>query len=193
MAHPELFKSIDIGEDSIRHSFVGGDLGCSNPIAHVLAEVRELYPDRHISCILSIGSGHTRTIHIPGSSLSRRLLRTKAMVTMRDMVIDSEREAETMAARFQSAPGVYYRFNVDQGLQEMNMGDWEKLNEVMVHTQKFVAKVDTNREIHRAAGAINGRKTAISVAYVGEHCIFPDVVLARLLITSGHIHRREHT
>ncbi|KAG8746498.1 hypothetical protein FRC11_012690, partial [Ceratobasidium sp. 423] len=38
MAHPDLFKSIDIEDSGVRQSFVGGELGCSNPIAHVPAE-----------------------------------------------------------------------------------------------------------------------------------------------------------
>ncbi|CAE6484080.1 unnamed protein product [Rhizoctonia solani] len=34
MAHPDLFKNIDIVDSSVSQSFVGGVLGCSNPIAH---------------------------------------------------------------------------------------------------------------------------------------------------------------
>ncbi|CAE6436949.1 unnamed protein product [Rhizoctonia solani] len=45
MAHPDFFKSIDIADGSLKYSFVGGELGNSNPLVHVLAEVRDLYPD----------------------------------------------------------------------------------------------------------------------------------------------------
>lgn len=167
MAHPDLFKSIDIGEHPIRHSFVGGELGGSNPIAHVLAEAKDMYPNRHVSCILSIGSGHAHTIRIPDPSIRQRLLRSKAVMPMRDLTIDSEREAEAMAARFQNTAGVYYRFNVDQGLQELNIGDWERLKEVLVHTQVYIGKAETNRGMDQVAQAIKDRKTAISVDYIG--------------------------
>ncbi|EUC61098.1 patatin-like phospholipase, partial [Rhizoctonia solani AG-3 Rhs1AP] len=48
MAHPDLFKSINIVESSVSQSFVGGELGCSNPLAHVLTEVKRLYSDRQV-------------------------------------------------------------------------------------------------------------------------------------------------
>ncbi|KEP54088.1 patatin-like phospholipase, partial [Rhizoctonia solani 123E] len=65
MAHPDLFKSIQIVDSSVSQSFVGGELGCSNPIAHALSEVKRVYPDRQVACIISIGAGHTRTIQVP--------------------------------------------------------------------------------------------------------------------------------
>ncbi|CAE7228203.1 unnamed protein product, partial [Rhizoctonia solani] len=57
MAHPELFKSIDIMHSGVPQSFVG-EIGCSNPLAHLLSEVQQLYPDRDVACIISIGAGH---------------------------------------------------------------------------------------------------------------------------------------
>ncbi|EUC58762.1 calcium-independent phospholipase A2-gamma, partial [Rhizoctonia solani AG-3 Rhs1AP] len=48
MAHPDLFKSIDIVESSVSQSFVGGELGCSNPLAHVLTEAKWLYSDPQV-------------------------------------------------------------------------------------------------------------------------------------------------
>ncbi|QRW09739.1 patatin-like phospholipase protein [Ceratobasidium sp. AG-Ba] len=38
MAHPELFKSMTIDDGVVPESLVGGDVGCSNPTRHVLAE-----------------------------------------------------------------------------------------------------------------------------------------------------------
>ncbi|KAG9112050.1 hypothetical protein FRC07_007995 [Ceratobasidium sp. 392] len=52
MAHPELFKSFEVEETSmITESLVGGDIACSNPTPHVLAEVSALYPEGHIASI----------------------------------------------------------------------------------------------------------------------------------------------
>lgn len=39
MAHPELFKGIEIGKPPLRYSFVGGDIVCSNPVAHILVKL----------------------------------------------------------------------------------------------------------------------------------------------------------
>ncbi|CUA68358.1 Leucine-rich repeat receptor-like protein kinase PXC2 [Rhizoctonia solani] len=98
MAHPDLFKSITILESSVPVSFVGGEIGCSNPIAHVLHEAQRIYPDRRVTRIISIGAGHARTIQVPNPS---RWYRTRDVVVIKDMATDSERVAEEMAARFE--------------------------------------------------------------------------------------------
>jgi predicted acylesterase/phospholipase RssA len=104
MAHPGLFKSIDIGDRSMRESFVDGGLGCSNPIAHVLGEASALYPNQYVSSITSIGSGHSRTIQIPKPSLVQRFLPTHVLVTMKNIATDSERVAQEMEVRFEGIP-----------------------------------------------------------------------------------------
>ncbi|KAG8709503.1 hypothetical protein FRC11_005493 [Ceratobasidium sp. 423] len=101
MAHPDFFKSIDITENSVKQSFVGGELGCSNPLAHVPAEVRDLYHGQHVSCVLSIGAGHARIINIPSSGRSRTVGEA-----LQKMITDSERVAEETERRFQDTTGV---------------------------------------------------------------------------------------
>ncbi|CAE6459243.1 unnamed protein product [Rhizoctonia solani] len=128
MAYPDLFESIDIVDSSVPQSFVGGELGCSNPLAHVLSEVSRVFPDRQVACIVSIGAGHTRTIQVP---ILSRWQRTQDVIVMKDMATDSERVAEEMALRFEGVRGVYFRFNVDQGMQGMKDGSWERMKDVV--------------------------------------------------------------
>lgn len=167
MAHPDLFKSITISDGPIQHSFVGGELGASNPIVHVLTEVRRLYPDRHVSCVLSIGAGHARTIHIPDPSPLQRLLRAEFVQAMKDMATDSEREAEAMAQRFQEVEGTYYRLNVDQGMQSMKADDWERLEEIKAHTKVYINKLGPSGQMDGVIKAIESRKAAVSVIHIG--------------------------
>lgn len=167
MAHPDLFKSIDIGEHPLRQSFVGGEVGCSNPLAHVLAEVKRIYPNRHLSCVLSIGAGHARTIQIPNVTPARRMLHIQEVVAMKNMATDSERVAEEMAARFQGTTEVYYRFNVDQGMQSVEVDDWEKFSEVVAHTRAYTRKVEANRKMNRAAQTIKERKATVATTHIG--------------------------
>ncbi|CAE6455458.1 unnamed protein product [Rhizoctonia solani] len=160
MAHPDFFKSIEIAENSVNYSFIGGELGNSNPIAHLLTEVRELYPGRHVSCILSIGAGHAHTIQIPDSG------RHPVSFAMRAMATDSERVAEEMARRFQETRGVYFRFNVDQGIQDVEADDWEKLSIVGAHTRAYMNKFEVNRGMHEAVKAIHCRNAALAVGCI---------------------------
>jgi hypothetical protein len=168
MAHPDLFKGIDIGDYPMQQSFVGGDLGCSNPIGHVLAEVKRMYPNRHVSCILSIGAGHARTIHIPDPSPPQRMLGTEAVTAMKDMATDSERVAEEMSIRFRDTAGVYFRFNVDQGMQNMEARHWDRLDEVVAHTQAYLQKTETNQRMSKLVQVIKERRTAVSTRHIGK-------------------------
>ncbi|CAE7174090.1 unnamed protein product [Rhizoctonia solani] len=148
MAHPDLFKSIEIADSGISQSFVGGELGCSNPLAHVLNEVSRIYPDRQIASVVSIGAGHARTIQVP---IPSRWHRTQDVMVMKDMATDSERVAEEMTLRFRGMRGVYFRFNVDQGMQNMKDGSWERLDEAMQHTKAYLRKGETNQKLEEAS------------------------------------------
>ncbi|CAE6507713.1 unnamed protein product [Rhizoctonia solani] len=161
MAHPRLFESIDITENSVKHSFIGGVLGCSNPLAHVLTEVRDLYRGRHVSCILSIGAGRANIINIPNSGCPRSLGQA-----LQNMVTDSERVAEEMERRFQDTTGVYFRFNVDQGVQDITADDWKKEANVAAHTRAYTRGSSVNRAMGEAVKAIHSRNIALAVEWI---------------------------
>ncbi|KEP46281.1 kinesin light chain, partial [Rhizoctonia solani 123E] len=162
MAHPELFKGIDILESSVPQSFIGGELGCSNPLGHVLAEVDRIYPDRQVACIISIGAGHARTIQVPSPS---RWHRAQDVIVMKDMATDSERVAEDITLRFQNTGGVYFRLNVDQGMQNMKDGSWERMGEAMQHTRAYMQRNGPNQKLDQAARASTERRGAVLTSH----------------------------
>ncbi|CAE6440361.1 unnamed protein product [Rhizoctonia solani] len=162
MAHPDLFKSIDILESSVVQSFVGGELGCNNPIAHVLSEANRIYSEHTIGSVVSIGAGHARTIRVPKPS---RWLRTQDMLVMKGMATDSERAAEEMVARFEGTSDVYFRFNVDQGMQNMKQGSWERLGETMEHTKAYLQKGEVNQRLQVAVRKIVERRGTVSTTH----------------------------
>ncbi|KAG8761998.1 hypothetical protein FRC11_011752 [Ceratobasidium sp. 423] len=168
MAHPGLFKSIEIVDSSVRQSFVGGELGCSNPIAHVLSEAKGLHPDRHVACILSIGAGYARTIQVPDLGILQRLFHTQDVVAMKQMATDGERLADEMAKRFQDTSGVYFRLNMDQGMQNMLPGRWERRDEILAHTRAYLRKAEIHKAMEEATEPIKGRRYAIPTKYIGK-------------------------
>ncbi|KAG8750153.1 hypothetical protein FRC11_010713 [Ceratobasidium sp. 423] len=166
MAHPDLFKSIDIIDSMVPRSFVGGELGCSNPLRHILSEVKRVYPHREVACVMSIGAGHAHTIQLSKSS-RWQLIRMQDIVAIKAMATDSERVAEEMSLQFQDARGMYFRFNVDQGVQDIKDGCWERLGEVMEHTTAYLRKSETDQRLENAARVSTGRRGIISATYLG--------------------------
>ncbi|KAG8776045.1 hypothetical protein FRC12_001120 [Ceratobasidium sp. 428] len=168
MAHPELFKSFEIGNTSMfTERLVGGDVACSNPTPHVLAEFGALYPELRVASIVCIGAGHARTIQIPKPNLLHRLMPTNVLMAMKDIATDSERVAQDMAARFQTTSDVYFRFSVDQGMQDARMSRWQEKSEVAAHTRSYMQKAEVNGQIDRAAQSVAASKGVLAGADIG--------------------------
>ncbi|KAG8775063.1 hypothetical protein FRC12_001675 [Ceratobasidium sp. 428] len=179
MAHPELFKSFEIGEGStLSESLVGGDVACSNPTPHVLAEFSALYPEGYVASILCVGAGHGRTIQIPKSNPLHRIMPTNVLIAMKNIATDSERVAQEMAARFQDTSNLYFRFSVDHGMQDVRMSHWQKKHEVLAHTRAYIQKVEITGHIDEAAKAIRARKETMSGASIGGKAQQPAVTQA---------------
>ncbi|KAG8792095.1 hypothetical protein FRC12_007206 [Ceratobasidium sp. 428] len=164
MAHPELFKSIRIGDaPSTSESLIGGDVACSNPTAHVLTEVSTLYPEGYISSIICIGTGHTRTIVIPKANPLNRIMPTNVLIAMKNIATDCERVAQEMAERFQHMPNVYFRLSVDQGLQNARLDQWQNHVESIAHTRAYTQQPGTTKLLDQAVKAIVGKIKTLRV------------------------------
>ncbi|KAG8765205.1 hypothetical protein FRC12_007632 [Ceratobasidium sp. 428] len=168
MAHPELFKGFQIGEESaIPECLVGGDIACSNPTSHVLSEFGALCPELHVASVVCIGAGHARTIQIPKPNPLHRFMPMNVLMAMKDIATDSERVAQDMATRFRNTADVYYRFSVDQGMQDARMSRWQNKGELAAHTRSYLQKAEVNEQIGKAAQSIAASKGVLTGADIG--------------------------
>ncbi|KAG9086747.1 hypothetical protein FS749_003417 [Ceratobasidium sp. UAMH 11750] len=172
MAHPAHFKSIDVGE--LRESLVTGALGCSNPTAHALEEVKRVYPDRHVSCIIVIGAGHPKTIHIPEPSpMQRMLVPTDPNAVAMSIAMDPERVAEEMAGRFRGTVDVYFRLSIEQGMQTIASDSWDELNKVIAHTRRYMWQGGVSADIDKIVMVMRERKLAVSTMQIDGQIQLP--------------------
>ncbi|QRV81093.1 kinesin light chain [Ceratobasidium sp. AG-Ba] len=157
-AHPDMFESMVIEYvKGVREHFVDAAMGCGNPIEHVLKEVKRIYPNQRIACVVSIGGGNRCTTPIPESTTFNRIFPVKLINSMRAIASDNERAAETMAERFQEIPNVYFRLNVDQGMHSLQFDDWDRLGEIQAHTRAYLNRHSTSELMNRAANSIKER------------------------------------
>ena len=54
--------------------YVHGGMGCNNPVQQVLQEAELIFPDRHVACIISIGTGQAQTLSIPKPGWFQQML-----------------------------------------------------------------------------------------------------------------------
>ena len=99
MAIPTYFHPMLIG-NADKVAYVGA-LSCSNPVRSLTDECANLWPSRHIGCIISIGTGQRST---------------EAENTAYDI-------GNEMRRRYGADQQIYYRFNVrglgNTGLEEV--------------------------------------------------------------------------
>lgn len=86
---------------------------------------------------------------------------------MKDLATNNEQVAEEMNARFRNTAGVYFRFNVDQGVQIVGEGNWESLDDVVEHTKTY-PNWEISELLRHAAGVIWRRGSAILTMHIGQ-------------------------
>ncbi|KAF8756479.1 Patatin-like phospholipase [Rhizoctonia solani] len=130
MAHPELFKSFDIGGPILKQSFVDAGFGCNNPLAHVLEEYDtdprwvSIPPIPTDSCDRG-NEGNHRGCREGGGGDGKAV---------------------------QLTDGIYFRLSVDQGLQSIEVDKWDQLDEVAEHTHAYMKIQTIQVAIQRAEG-----------------------------------------
>jgi predicted acylesterase/phospholipase RssA len=159
-AAPTFFKRIEIGSVGMEEQFIDGGMGCNNPTAQVVEEAKIVFPNQHISLIVSIGTGHATTIAIPKPGWFQKVLPLDVITSLKQIATDCEKTAQQMAKT--QSDQIYFRFNVQQGLQKVGLGDWEKLGEVATHTNQYVRSVDVDRQLDKVVSIFGNKKSLVA-------------------------------
>jgi predicted acylesterase/phospholipase RssA len=134
-AAPTLFPPMVIGKPPT--AFVDGGLGYNNPIWPLVDEARHIWPNRDIGCLVSIGTGMLVSRDI-GRAFMPLFDSLKAMAT------DSEKTAdefkEDMKDKYGVDQKVYFRLNVQHGLEQVGLEEWKEADRIMVATRDYTRR-----------------------------------------------------
>jgi hypothetical protein len=166
-AAPTFFKNIVIGEPGAAQPYVDGGMGLNNPTVQVIDEAQSIFSDRRVACIISIGTGQAKTIEIPKPSLFQQVVPLDVVNAMISIATDCEATSEAMVHRFRNTQNFYFRFNVEQGLQEVKMAQWDRLDKVAAHTKRYLLMEDVKKKIGDAVDAILQRPEHFTTAQIG--------------------------
>ncbi|EKM81516.1 hypothetical protein AGABI1DRAFT_83008 [Agaricus bisporus var. burnettii JB137-S8] len=136
-AAPTFFKRAIIGRNQ---PFIDGGLGRNNPSQVVLEEANVLFGARQIGCLVSIGTGQAGVNKIKKPGLLQQILPTDVIDALKRITTDCESTHQAMLRRFANLPNIYFRLNVDQGMQGIELSEWEKLSNVEAHTMQYMRK-----------------------------------------------------
>ncbi|KAJ7857870.1 acyl transferase/acyl hydrolase/lysophospholipase [Mycena leptocephala] len=146
-AAPTFFKQIRIGPPGIEEAFIDGGMGQNNPIAALLLEAQVMFPDRQIACIISLGTGQPHTIKLPKPSLLKRVFPLDIIEAIKGIATDCEKQHQLSAHHFDPVPHVYFRFNVEQGMQDIQLNQWERLGDVAANTRQYLLSHPTQNQL----------------------------------------------
>lgn len=157
-AAPMYFKNVTFAE--MGEKFCDGGLRRNNPIHEALSEVyrEKEWQTKKIGFILSIGTGVTRNEAI-SSNLASFLKASLKIMT------DSEDVAKVFAA---SEIGLelartnrYFRFNVAQGVQDLQLDEWKETEKMRALTTEYLSHPGSGEQVIRCAK---------SLLYPDENC-----------------------
>jgi len=173
----------------MKQEFIDAGMGYNNPVKELMHEAQTMHPRvgsipaRKIDCVISIGTGKRAIIKIEQKSsgwINKFKSSNRFAQIMKDIVHDCEGVHQDMARSCKllknSEYGVYFRLNVEHGLQEISEMETKNLGNVIAHTNAYVilflvffsslklyhsyqADADTDVTINKAIAALTGRYT----------------------------------
>jgi len=163
-AAPTFFKSIEIGN---KQPFIDGGVGCNNPSKLVLKEAQVVFPTQPIGCLVSIGTGQAEVISIKPSGFFQQILPTDVIDALKAISTDCEAMHEDMLFLFANSPNIYFRINVEQGMQGIRLSEWEKMANVEAHTMQYLRKKEVDDKFTSLINAIRSPKAQLMTEQLG--------------------------
>lgn len=123
-----FFKSIQLGRDKV--NFIDAGFGHNNPCQILIGEAQRQFPDRKHMQVLSIGTGLGNVVPIKDD-------RWSIIKALKKMATESKKVATELDDRYGES-GAYYRFDVERGLEDVTLSDWEKTSQISAHTSNYL-------------------------------------------------------
>lgn len=161
------FKSITIDQTT----FLDEGAGMYNPAFQVLDEAHlHEFPDCEIGAFVSVGTGkRLKPATAPAekrewwegvafegfAEAKRRLMRRiDDCERVHRELVDGDDGGRPKLAQGGVATQDYYRFNVEVGVGEFGMNEWNRLSEVATGTRRYLSQRETSRFVKECAGKL---------------------------------------
>jgi hypothetical protein len=170
MALPTLFSPALVGPDYAAEEFSGAGFGFNNPTRELLKEARLEYDDeRQVSLILSLGSGRPKELSLEGSNSKPNGIQD--LITK--LVVSGERVENDISYQLYDV-GAYVRLNVDQGMDDIQFHDWNRLGKIKSHTKTYLQSTLVNKLISSSISSLNNKEGSMTLYQLSKFSHFFD-------------------
>jgi len=156
-AAPTFFKAIELGDGINKRRYFDVGHRCNNPTQYVLQEAASLLPSQNVSCIVSLGTGAANVIGTVARDPFQKGLPHSLIGILKQIAVDCEGTSQTIMDRFREKENLYFRLNVNQGLQDVPLAEWEKINDVQLHTESYLECPDIGPSVDQLVQALTVR------------------------------------
>jgi hypothetical protein len=104
-------------------------------LARFFEEGKDVFKDATSFRILSIGTGL-------GDVVAIKKIRTSILRVLKDLATSSKQVADRLETAYEGNE-LYYRFNIQNGLQDVTILDWEQASDISAHTMSVQPAVSS--------------------------------------------------
>ena len=145
-------------------TFTSALTGFNNPARELIKEAEKQFgADMRVSTILSIGSGKPAVVAFDGPTPGSNEL-------LKGIVVDCERVARELAAQLFNVDA-YLRLNVDRGMEDTEMSDWEGLGTIEGHTETYLEMPAVTKAIDSSLQRLQDRVGSITLGQLSAFAL----------------------
>ncbi|CAE6479066.1 unnamed protein product [Rhizoctonia solani] len=136
------------GKTKYRHT--DPEAANNNPIRRFILEALRDFPGRPIGHILSLGTGQKEVIQLPKALWIPKLQLLDRLHLLRQIATECEKTHQDIHQAFRSDPNVYFRFNVDRGVEGVGLEEWNSIQAISHHTRAYMQRGEIDACLDRA-------------------------------------------
>jgi hypothetical protein len=191
-AAPTFFDIARIGA----RKFTDGALGANNPVDEVEDEASNIWCSkmadlrRQVKCFISIGTGH------PGKKAIEDKMIKFLSKTLADLAAETERTAEKFVLRwrYHYDKSRYFRFNVQQGLQDVGLAEYQEQGLIEEATEEYLMQQEQRSRMRDCVSNLKHKKSILvsparmpfqHEAEGGYVSLYTYILVGLLTLTSG--------
>lgn len=127
------FGPVAFGLNYRKKEYIGAGLGANNPVREVITEACSLFGgDSTVASLLSVGTGHPGIIILPSDGTEKDLYSV-----MRETMNNCTEKAQEIKQKI-GRSGIYFRFSVDQGMQNDHLSRALDLAWIVTQTEGYL-------------------------------------------------------
>ena len=176
-ATPTVFAPIEI-EDVL---YGDGGTGWNNPTREVILEARNIWPDRPVGVVVSIGTGLEAALELKDeptqlSTLAHLFLENTSLkstfkLAVAEYAVRCLTSCEMVHREIAEHPdrdilnGNYFRLNVPQGMGAIGLTEWDKLKQMKALTDRYMDHGDMKQTKRKIAELLQNPQRASTSSY----------------------------